>query len=99
LAAEFEKLEVAEVIRRLVESEIPVAPILSPDDVLVDEQIVHNETIVTWEHPVAGQLRQPRHPARFSSSETPVPTFAPGLGEHTDEILAELGRTREQIET
>jgi crotonobetainyl-CoA:carnitine CoA-transferase CaiB-like acyl-CoA transferase len=97
LAAEFEKLEVAEVIRRFVEAEIPVAPILSPDEVLVDEQIVHNEAVVTWEHPVAGQLRQPRHPVRFSCGETPVPTFAPGLGEHTDEILTELGRTPEQI--
>ena len=42
-------------------------------------------------------LRQPRHPVRFASAETPVPESVPGLGEHTDEILAELGRTPEQI--
>ena len=43
------------------------------------------------------RLRQPRHPVRFASAETPVPESVPGLGEHTDEILAELGRTAEQI--
>ena len=43
------------------------------------------------------RVRQPRHPVRFASAETPVPESVPGLGEHTDEILAELGRTPEQI--
>ena len=97
LADEFAKLPVQEVLDRLVDAEIPVAPILGPEEVLVDEQILHNEAIVTWEHPLAGTLRQPRHPVRFSSAETPIPEFAPGLGEHTDEVLAELGRTPEEI--
>ena len=97
LAEEFEKLAIAEVLQRLHDSEIPVAPILGPEEVLVDEQIVHNRGIVTWEHPVAGTLRQPRHPIRFSSGETPIPEHVPGPGEHTDEILAELGKTTVEI--
>ena len=99
LAQEFEKLPVADVLERLVASEIPVAPILEPGEVLVDEQIVHNEAVVTWEHPKAGTVRQPRHPVRFSSADTPIPEFVPGLGEHTDEILAELGKTPEAIDS
>ena len=45
----------------------------------------------------AGSDEQPRHPVRFSSGETPIPEQVPALGEHTDEILAELGRSEEQI--
>ena len=97
LAQAFEQLPAAEILRKLHDAEIPAAPILEPEEVFVDEQIVHNGSIVMWEHPQAGMLRQPRHPVRFASSETPVPEFVPALGEHTDEILAELGRTPEEI--
>ncbi len=97
LVGEFEKRGVDDLVASLVEAEIPVARILEPEEVFEDEQFVHNGTFVTWEHPQAGTVRQPRHPVRFASAETPVPESVPGLGEHTDEILAELGRTAEQI--
>jgi crotonobetainyl-CoA:carnitine CoA-transferase CaiB-like acyl-CoA transferase len=97
LVSEFEKRTVDDLVADLVEAGIPVARILEPDEVFEDEQIVHNGTFVTWEHPQAGTLRQPRHPVRFASAETPVPESVPGLGEHTDEILTELGRTTDEI--
>jgi formyl-CoA transferase len=58
---------------------------------------VHNETIVTWEHPVGGTIRQTRHPVRFSSGETPVPEWVPVLGEPIDEVLSEIGKSADQI--
>jgi crotonobetainyl-CoA:carnitine CoA-transferase CaiB-like acyl-CoA transferase len=97
LVQAFEQLSVDEVVKRFVEAEIPVARILEPDEVFEDEQMVHNGTFVTWEHPQAGTVRQPRNPVRFASAETPVLESVPGLGEHTDEILQELGRSAEQI--
>jgi crotonobetainyl-CoA:carnitine CoA-transferase CaiB-like acyl-CoA transferase len=48
-------------------------------------------------HPVAGRLRQPRHPALFGSTPAAVGAGAPMLGEHTDEILGELGMDPEAI--
>lgn len=42
-------------------------------------------------HPVAGRLRQPRPPVRFGDSSAATGRLAPTLGQHTDEILAELG--------
>ena len=43
------------------------------------------------DHPVAGRLRQPRHPARFGGTPAALGGPAPTLGQHTDAILAELG--------
>jgi crotonobetainyl-CoA:carnitine CoA-transferase CaiB-like acyl-CoA transferase len=97
LADAFEERTVDQVVDDFVEAGIPVARILEPEQVFDDEQFLHNGTFVTWEHPQAGPLRQPRHPVRFASAETPVPERVPGLGEHSDEILAELGRDPQQI--
>ena len=43
------------------------------------------------EHPVAGRVRVPRHPAQFGSTPARLTRDAPTLGQHTDEILTELG--------
>jgi crotonobetainyl-CoA:carnitine CoA-transferase CaiB-like acyl-CoA transferase len=97
LEAAFAAAPMAEVLARLHEGSVPAAPVLEPEQVFEDPQVVHNGTVHTWDHPVAGRVRQPRHPVRFASSPTPVPEQVPGLGEHTDEILAELGRTDADI--
>jgi crotonobetainyl-CoA:carnitine CoA-transferase CaiB-like acyl-CoA transferase len=50
---------------------------------------VYHRSLIEWDHPTGGRLRQPRPGARFGG--TPVePRFnVPGLGEHTDEVLDE----------
>ena len=42
-------------------------------------------------HPLAGQMRQPRPAARFAKTPSKTGAPAPGLGQDTDAILAELG--------
>jgi crotonobetainyl-CoA:carnitine CoA-transferase CaiB-like acyl-CoA transferase len=93
----FARQKVGEVLRALHAASVPAAPINELEDVFIDPQIRHNHALVTWDHPLAGRLQQPRHPVRFSNAETPVPEMADLLGEHTDEILHEIGRTPEQI--
>ena len=97
LAQRFAELTVAEVLERLWAHEVPSGPILDADQMLVDPQILHNETLVQWQHPLAGTIRQPRPAARFSLTPAGVAASASLKGGDTDEILSELGRSPEQI--
>jgi formyl-CoA transferase len=67
------------------------------DRVHLDPQVVHNQILVEHERPWLGNVREPRPPARYSATPTALGRHAPKLDEHTDEVLAELGRTPEQI--
>jgi len=80
-----------EIIDRLLAEDVPVGPIHSIDAMLDDEQIRHNEAIVDYEHPDAGSFRMARPPARFGATPQEPKRMPPLLGEHTDELLAELG--------
>jgi crotonobetainyl-CoA:carnitine CoA-transferase CaiB-like acyl-CoA transferase len=81
----------AEWLERLRANEVPCAPVLSREEVLRDAQVVANQLIVESAHPHAGPMRQPRPAARFERTPASLSRFAPLLGEHTDEVLAEAG--------
>jgi crotonobetainyl-CoA:carnitine CoA-transferase CaiB-like acyl-CoA transferase len=62
------------------------------------EQVVSNGTITTLEQPALGQVRQPRPAARFSSTPAEIRVSAPALGQHSRDILTELGLDQSEIE-
>ena len=97
IAKAFLELSTDEAIRRMLENDVPCGAILEADQVLVDPQVVHNESLVTWQHPTAGKIRQPRPAARFSTTPAEVGRSAAVVGQHNDEVLAELGRSEEEI--
>ncbi len=75
----------------LIEHEVPAGPVLTHQEVLVDPQIQHNGCIIEAVHPVYGKYRRARAPVRFSETQADE-AIAPALyGEHTEEILKELG--------
>jgi crotonobetainyl-CoA:carnitine CoA-transferase CaiB-like acyl-CoA transferase len=76
---------------RLDAEQVPCAPILPLSGVIEHPQILANELLVEIEHPVAGPIRQPRAAARFDRTPTRLDRPAPTLGQHTQEILRELG--------
>lgn len=87
----------AEWLQRLHENQVPSAPVLRREEVLHNAQVVANELIVESTHPHAGPMRQPRPAARFEGTPAGLHRFAPMLGEHTDEVLAETGVSTDEL--
>jgi crotonobetainyl-CoA:carnitine CoA-transferase CaiB-like acyl-CoA transferase len=72
-------------------NDVPCAPALTRGEVIRHPQVVANEIIIEHAHHAAGVLRQTRAPARFEGTPTDIRRGAPLLGEHSVEILRELG--------
>jgi crotonobetainyl-CoA:carnitine CoA-transferase CaiB-like acyl-CoA transferase len=65
--------------------------ILAPDQLTSDPHAVAMGLFVETGHPIVGRTRLPRHPAQFGQTPATTTGGSPTLGEHTDEILVELG--------
>jgi crotonobetainyl-CoA:carnitine CoA-transferase CaiB-like acyl-CoA transferase len=96
---EISALPTKELIERLAEEQVPVGPVLSPEEIPADPQIVHNEAILEFEHPTAGRYRQAAPAARFEKTpQDPRRRLPPLHGEHTGEILRDLGYSDADVE-
>ncbi|MGH8598287.1 MAG: CaiB/BaiF CoA transferase family protein [Gammaproteobacteria bacterium] len=81
----------AEWLALLDRHSVPCAPVLTRAEMLGHAQIVANEILNEYEHPILGRVRQPRPAARFENFEFDAAPRAPLLGEHTEVVLEELG--------
>ncbi len=85
------RLSTEEAMARLEAERVPCGVVIAPEDLPDDP---HAQAIGLFEEsidPVVGRVRRPRHPSRFSAAPAALGAAAPALGQHTDEILAELG--------
>jgi len=80
-----------EVVRRLSDNDVPCAQVLTLDEMIVHPQIIANETLIEYDHPLIGPIRQPRAIPQFTSMSSAELVPAPGLGDDSKEILNELG--------
>jgi crotonobetainyl-CoA:carnitine CoA-transferase CaiB-like acyl-CoA transferase len=85
-------------LERLTREGVPCAPVLTRTQMLSDPQVVANGIVTYQEHKAAGQLRQARPAARFSETPATIRHGGAALGEHTAEVLTELGYSPAEIE-
>ncbi len=87
----------AEWLERLEAEDVPCAPVLTRTEVLSHPQVEASGVIIETEHEHAGRVRQTRPAARFSASPPEVRFGGPLLGEHTQEVLGELGYGADEL--
>jgi formyl-CoA transferase len=80
----------------LNEHDIPCGPVLSMKEIAADASLRESGTIVEVDHPERGHYLTVGNPIKMSDSPTNV-TRSPLLGEHTEEVLRQLGYSRDDV--
>ncbi|MEU2428439.1 CoA transferase [Streptomyces sp. NPDC007861] len=87
----------AEWLELFDERGIWAGPVHSYAEVVADPQVRHNGSFVTYRHPAEGEVTTPGFPYTFSATPPAVHRGAPLTGEHTRELLDELGYPPERV--
>ena len=78
--------------------EICVGKVYDLSEVIVDPQVQHRKMILEVDNPRYGKVKQPGIPIKLSDTPGQVRRTAPLVGEHSEEILAGIGYSDEEIE-
>lgn len=78
-------------------NDVPCAPAYNLDEVRSDPQVRHLDIFEEHVHPTEGPVLRVRRPVFFDGARDELISVPPALGEHTDAILAELGKSPEDI--
>lgn len=87
----FALLNSSDITSKLDEAGVPCGPIQNIEQVLTDPQVLAREMMVSIPHPNVPDLKVPAFPVKFSETPAVVQSPPPLLGQHTAEVLANLG--------
>ena len=92
------KYETAELLEVLVEADVWAAEVLDFHEMAEDPQVRHNEMIVELDHAEVGRYETTGLPFEMSVTPGELRSSAPLLGEHTEDVLSEMGYDEDTIE-
>jgi crotonobetainyl-CoA:carnitine CoA-transferase CaiB-like acyl-CoA transferase len=98
IAGEMRRYASAELGERLERARIPFAPLRRPDQLVDDPHLNASEQFVATPLPGREPAKLPKLPVRSTAFELGLRRPAPRLGEHTREVLSELGLSNEDID-
>lgn len=87
----------AEAVERMEAENVPYGLVQTPAGLADDPQARAIGLLVDDVHPVAGRIRQPRHPIQFDATPAELGGPAPTIGQHTDAVLGELGLAADEL--
>jgi len=86
------RMPLADAVKAMERSDVPYGVVVGVEEIAEDAQVAHNRLLEEHDHPVMGRVRQHRAPARFSATPASFQNpSAPALGQHTDEVICEIG--------
>jgi crotonobetainyl-CoA:carnitine CoA-transferase CaiB-like acyl-CoA transferase len=83
----------------LSSKDIPITPVHELDEVFSDPQILHRRMVVEVDHPKLGKVKQVGIGIKFSETPGEIRSTAPLPGQHTEEILVDLGYSKDAIDS